>query len=88
MRLALFAAAALLLPTAAAHADEPATPDERARILAVLAAEGCSDPRKIERETDDGRLKGYEVEDAKCADGVYDFDLDLNFAITDRDRDD
>lgn len=87
MRLVVISLAALMLPATASLADAPPSAQERARVMAVLAAEGCSDPREIEREEDDGVVEGYEVEDAKCADGVYDFDFDVNFNITDRDRD-
>ncbi|MDO8901266.1 MAG: hypothetical protein Q7V15_07925 [Phenylobacterium sp.] len=88
MRLVVLSIAALLLPAGASFADAPPSAEERASVMAALAAVGCSDPREIEREEDDGVLEGYEVEDAKCADGVYDFDLDVNFNITDRDRED
>ena len=87
MRLVLLTAAALVLPAGIALADAPPTPEESAKIMAVLKAEGCADPREVERETDNGRLEGFEVEDAKCADGVYDFELDVNFKIIERDRD-
>lgn len=87
MRLLAISIAALMLPATASFADAPPTAQERARVLAALAEVGCSDPREIEREEDDGVIEGYEVEDAKCADGVYDFELDANFNITDRDRD-
>ncbi|MDP1642676.1 MAG: hypothetical protein Q8L59_10875 [Phenylobacterium sp.] len=87
MRLMVISLAALMLPATASFADAPPSDEERARVMAALAAVGCSDPREIEREEDDGVIEGYEVEDAKCADGVYDFELDVNFNITDRDRD-
>lgn len=87
VRLVVISLAALMLPATASLADAPPSAQERARVMAVLAAEGCSDPREIEREEDDRVVEGYEVEDAKCADGVYDFDFDVNFNITDRDRD-
>ncbi|MDP1874525.1 hypothetical protein [Phenylobacterium sp.] len=87
MRLVVISIAALMLPATASFADAPPSVEERARVLAALSAVGCGDPREIEREEDDGVIEGYEVEDAKCADGVYDFDLDVNFNITDRDRD-
>ncbi|MDO8408796.1 MAG: hypothetical protein Q7S93_01855 [Phenylobacterium sp.] len=87
MRLVILSVAALMLPATASLADAPPSAQERAQVMAALAAVGCSDPREIEREEDDGVIEGYEVEDAKCADGVYDFELDTQFNITDRDRD-
>lgn len=71
-------------PAAPANGDRPATAEERTRVLAALAAVGCRDPRSIERE-DDGE---FDVENARCADGVYDVELDAQYRITDRDRED
>lgn len=87
MRLIVLSVAALMLPATASFADAPPTAQERAQVMAALAAVGCADPREVEREEDDGVIEGYEVEDAKCADGVYDFELDARFTITDRDKD-
>jgi len=87
MRLVILTIAALMLPATASLADAPPSAQERAQVMAALSAVGCSDPREIEREEDDGVIEGYEVEDAKCADGVYDFELDTAFNITDRDKD-
>ncbi len=88
MRVFLLLATVLALPAGVALADSPPTAAEKAKIMAVLQAEGCADPREVERETDFGRLEGFEVEDAKCADGIYDFALDVNFKVVERDRDD
>ena len=87
MRLVILSVAALMLPATASLADAPPSAQERAQVMAALSAVGCSDPREIEREEDDGVIEGYEVEDAKCADGIYDFELDTKFNITDRDKD-
>jgi hypothetical protein len=63
--------------------DQPVTEAERAKVIAALEAAGCSDPREIERDDD-----GYEADDVRCADGVFDIDLDKEFKIIDRDRED
>lgn len=80
---AMPAAAALFLAlTVSATAGEPPTSEERRAVLQALEKVGCHSPEEIERER-----YGYEVDDAICRDGVYDFDLDRNFRIIDRDRD-
>ena len=58
VRLVVISLAALMLPATASLADAPPSAQERARVMAVLAAEGCSDPREIEREEDDGVVEG------------------------------
>ena len=76
---------ALILVALPAHADRPVTATERAEIVKVLSAEGCTGG-EFEFDTDDNE---FEVEDATCADGhEYDFELDLLYRITDKDRDD
>jgi hypothetical protein len=76
---------AIVLSSVAARADRPVTPEERASIAAVLEAEGCSGG-EYEYEDDDD--EAYEVDDARCADGTYDFELSRDFRILERDRDD
>ena len=65
-------------------ADRPPTPEERARIEAVLRDAGFRTWEEI--EFDDGR---WEVDDAIAADGVeYDLKLDPEtLSIVDRRRD-
>lgn len=86
MRL-LVLAAAIALPTAAVASDDwddqPVTDAERASVMAALDAAGCTNPTSIERDDD-----GYEADNARCADGVFDIDLDREFNIIDRDRED
>jgi hypothetical protein len=75
----------IVLAAGAARADRPVTPEERASIAAVLEAEGCTGG-EYEHEDDDD--EAYEVDDARCADGPYDFELSRDFQILKRDRED
>ena len=81
------AVAAIALPAAAIAQteweDRPITPEERAQVIVALEQAGCTNPTKIERDDD-----GYEADNAKCATGVFDIDLDRDFRIIDRDRED
>jgi hypothetical protein len=72
----------IVLAAAAARADRPVTAEERAAIVAALEAEGCSGGTY---EYDDDE---FEVDEARCADGTYDFELSRDFQIKERDRDD
>ena len=61
----------------ASAADRPVTEDERARLVAAMAQEGCQGG-KMEFD-DDGK---FEIDDAKCADGkAYDLDFDRSFKL-------
>lgn len=74
--------ALLLMPAAAFADDKPPTPEQAEKIKAVLAAQGCQGG-EMEVE-DDGT---FEVDEAKCADGDYDFELDKNFNVTSKKKD-
>lgn len=63
--------------------DQPVTAKERTSVITALRAIGCTNPTRIERDDD-----GYEADNAKCRDGVYDIDLDRRFRVIDRDRED
>jgi hypothetical protein len=71
------------LATPALADDDTPTTAQRASVLKAIRAAGCSNPTKIER--DDG---GYEVDNARCRDGVYDLKLSANFKILSREKDD
>lgn len=72
-----------MLTANAAWADRPVTVAERAKLVALLAAEGCSGG---EMEFDDGK---YEVGDARCADGrLWGFEFDREFRLIKKKRDD
>ena len=59
-----------------ARADRPVTEDERVKLTAAVAAQGCSGGKL---EFDDGK---FEVDDAKCGDGkVYDLDFDASYKM-------
>jgi hypothetical protein len=81
-----FALLAVALFAFEAQADRAATDAEKASIASALEAVGCSGG-KIEVD-DDGDDGAFEVEDTKCADGTYEFELSKDFEITKRERDD
>lgn len=83
MRRLLFAFAVTSLVTSPASADRPVTDEERAKLTALLKAEGCSGG---EMEFDDGK---FEVDDARCADGhEWDFEFDRDFRLIKKEQDD
>ena len=58
--------------------DRPVTDDERARLAAAVAAQGCSGG-KMEFDIDD---QHFEVDDARCSDGrKYDLKFDTSFRM-------
>jgi hypothetical protein len=73
------AAAGIIASTSAVLADSPVTPAEAEKIKAALEAWGCTGG-KMEKETEASGY--YEVDDAKCKDGQYDFKLDKDFKVT------
>lgn len=83
MRRLLFSLAVTALVTGPAWADRPVTAEERAKLTALLEAEGCTGG---EMEFDDGK---FEIDDARCADGrEWDFEFDRDFKLIKKDRDD
>ena len=80
----LFAALALTAFVASpALAGRPVTEEERAKLVALLDAEGCTGG---EMEFDDNK---FEVDDARCADGRdWDFEFDRNFKLIKKEQDD
>ena len=71
------AALALVIATPAVAKDRPVTDDERGKLAAAVAAQGCSGGKM---EFDDGR---FEVDDARCSDGrQYDLEFDAAFKLT------
>lgn len=83
MRRFLMTFAIVATTATAALADRPVTEAEREKIVAALAAEGCTGS---DMEFDDGK---FEVDDARCADGKeYDIDLDQSFKIIKKELDD
>ncbi len=83
MRRLLAALAFAALTSSPAWADRPVTEEERARLVTLLAAEGCNGG---EMEFDDGK---FEVDDARCADGrEWDFEFDRDFRLIKKELDD
>jgi hypothetical protein len=72
-----FVAAGIFGSTTSLLADTPVTPAEAEKIKAALEGWNCSGG-KMEKETEGGVVV-YEVEDAKCRDGVYEIKLDKEF---------
>jgi hypothetical protein len=72
----IFAAAALAFTSTAALADAKPTDEEVAKIKATVAAWGC-EGGSYEKEAEATGI--FEVEDAKCKAGQYDFRLDKDF---------
>lgn len=83
MRFAIVAFVALGLAAPVLAEDDIPTPSQRAAVLRAISAGGCSDPAEIER--DDG---GYEVDSARCKDGIYDLKLSTDYKIISRDKED
>ena len=73
------AAAGIVASTSVLLADTPVTPAEAEKIKAALEAWGCTGG-KMEKETEGSGY--FEVDDAKCNDGQYDFKLDKDFKVT------
>jgi hypothetical protein len=64
--------------------DRPVTDDERAKLVAAVAAQGCSGG-KMELD-DDGH---YEVDDTRCNDGrKYDLRFDTAFKLIKKELED
>lgn len=81
MEKTLVAAAMALMLAPSARADDSLSRQEAEKIVAALSAIGCV-PGEMERDDD-----GYEVDDAKCADGEYEIELNNNFEIIKKQRD-
>lgn len=76
-------AAGLAVLATAALADEKPSAAEAEKIKAALAALGC-EGGEMEKESN-GK---FEIDDAKCKDGVeYDIKLDKDFKLIRMDRD-
>ena len=77
--LALAAAVVLLATGAPVLAeDRPVTDDERAKLTAAVAAEGCSGG-KMEFDIDENK---FEVDDVTCRDGrKFELQFDTSFKL-------
>ena len=80
---ALSAALSLFAWWPAQAGDRPLTDDERTKLVAAIAAAGCSGGQM---EFDDGL---FEVDDARCSDGrSYDLKFDASFKLIAKSPDD
>ncbi|MGH1418013.1 MAG: PepSY domain-containing protein [Hyphomicrobiaceae bacterium] len=85
MRKMALALALSICTTTAAFADSKPSDDEIAKINEAISVLGCSGG-EIEKE--DEASGYYEVDDAKCQDGMqFDIKLDEKFRIIDLSRD-
>ena len=80
MKILAIIALALGLSATAAVAG-PVTHDQARNIQAAIVAQDCYGG---ELETESGGNVAFEVEDAVCPDGVFDFKLDRDFNILSR----
>ena len=78
MKQLVIAAGTLALLAASALADEPVSESEGARIQAALEEWGC---RGGEMEKERVDPVHYEIDDAICSAGEYDFRLDSEFNV-------
>lgn len=83
MKMLIAALATFAIATPALADDDTPTPAQRASVMKAVKAAGCTSPTSIER--DDG---GYEVDNARCKDGVYDLKLTADFKIVKREKED
>lgn len=72
------AAAALALMSTAALADGKVSDADAAKLKEAIAAFGCSGG-EMEHETEASGV--YEVEDAKCKNGQFDFRIGKDFKV-------
>ncbi len=83
VRASIFAVV-LAISGSLALADCPVSDAHAAKIKAALEAVGC-EGGKYEQET---KVPGvFEVDDARCKDGQFDFRLDKDFQITGKSAD-
>jgi Peptidase propeptide and YPEB domain len=76
----MLAAAAAFLAAPAMAKDRPVTDDERTKLTAAVAAEGCT-AGKMEFD-DDG---SFEVDDALCQGRKFDLRFDRQFKLLKKD---
>ncbi|WP_162233737.1 PepSY domain-containing protein [Sphingomonas sp. Leaf17] len=82
MKILLAALAIVAVATPALADNDTPTRAQRAAVMKTLRAAGCTSPSNIER--DDG---GYEVDNARCKDGVYDITLSADLRMVSREKD-
>lgn len=81
----LIVTAAVAFSAVPALADRPVTDAERTKLVAALAAQGCS-AGEMEWDEDD---REFEVDDADCGDGRdHDLKFNANYTLKSRKVDD
>lgn len=84
MKTAAIAALALAMAAASPALARDATPEEAAKITALLAEMQCEmDPAEIEVE-EGAPAQMYELDDVFCADGQYDIGLNAEFDVVEK----
>ena len=85
MRMLLATVALLTFVTIPAKADRPVTEVERARLVAAVAAQGCSGGKMEWDESD----REFEIDDARCSDGrKYDLKFNADYTLKSKKLDD
>lgn len=82
MKRILVAAAALMISSMGAFADQKPSEEQVAKIKEAIAAWGCTGG---EFELEESGV--FEVDDAQCKDGQFDFKLDKDFKVISATRD-
>jgi hypothetical protein len=84
MRTLLASVAVLVVVAVPAGADRPVTDTERTRLVAAVAAQGCSGG---EMEWDEGDRE-FEVDDVRCDGLKYDLKFDADYSLKSKKLDD
>lgn len=84
MKRFMVAVAALTFGSVGALADEKPSEEEAAKMKEAIAAWGCTGG-DFEKESEGSGL--FEIDDAKCKDGQFDFKLDKDFRVLSATRD-
>ena len=83
MMRAVLVVTVIITTASGALADRPLTEDEKTKITAAVAAEGCSGGKL---EFEDGK---FEADDVVCADGKkYDLEFDVSFQLIKKELED
>jgi hypothetical protein len=84
MRTLLASVAVLVVIAVPARADRPVTDAERTRLVAAVAAQGCSGG-EMEWDEDD---REFEVDDARCDGRKYELKFHADYSLKSKKLDD
>lgn len=84
MRALMVSIILLTIAAVPARADRPVTDDERAKLVAAVAAQGCSGGKM---EWDDGD-RAFEVDDAMCQGRKHDLKFNADYSLKSKKLDD